>query len=87
VRPGITGLWQISGRSEVQYFERVLFDMRYVCSRNIWRDLRIILLTVPGVLAARGSRQRASSPPPDPLLPRSAPLQTPSSAALEGCFT
>ncbi len=56
MRPGITGLWQISGRSDVQYFERVLFDMRYVCSRNIWRDLWIILLTVPGVLAARGSR-------------------------------
>ena len=56
MRPGITGLWQISGRRDVQYFERVLFDVRCVCSRNIWRDLRIILLTVPGVLAARGSR-------------------------------
>lgn len=56
VRPGITGLWQISGRSDVRYFERVLFDVRYISSRNTWRDLRIILLTVPSVLAARGSR-------------------------------
>jgi len=56
VRPGITGLWQISGRSDVQYFERVLFDVRYVSSRTMLRDLRIILLTVPSVLAARGSR-------------------------------
>lgn len=56
VRPGITGLWQISGRSDVQYFERVLLDVRYVSSRSTLRDLRIILLTVPSVLAARGSR-------------------------------
>ena len=56
VRPGITGLWQISGRSDVQYFERVLLDVRYVSSRSTLRDIRIILLTVPSVLAARGSR-------------------------------
>lgn len=56
VRPGITGLWQISGRSDVQYFERVLLDVRYVSSRTMLRDLRIIVLTVPSVLAARGSR-------------------------------
>lgn len=55
VRPGITGLWQISGRSNIHYFERVLLDVRYVSSRNTWRDLRIIILTVPSVLAARGS--------------------------------
>ncbi|MFO6448750.1 sugar transferase [Erythrobacter sp. NE805] len=56
VRPGITGLWQISGRSDIHYFERVLLDVRYVSSRTTWRDLRIIVLTVPSVLAARGSR-------------------------------
>lgn len=56
VRPGITGLWQISGRSDVRYFERVLLDVRYVSSRSMMRDLKIIVLTVPSVLAARGSR-------------------------------
>ncbi len=56
VRPGITGLWQISGRSDIHYFERVLLDVRYVSSRTTLRDIRIILLTVPSVLAARGSR-------------------------------
>lgn len=55
VRPGITGLWQISGRSDVRYFERVLLDARYVSSKSVLRDLRIIVLTVPSVLAARGS--------------------------------
>ncbi len=56
VRPGITGLWQISGRSDIRYFERVLMDVRYVSSRSVMRDLKIIVLTVPSVLAARGSR-------------------------------
>jgi exopolysaccharide production protein ExoY len=56
VRPGITGLWQISGRSDIRYFERVLLDVRYVSSRSMLRDLKIIFLTVPSVLAARGSR-------------------------------
>lgn len=55
VRPGLTGLWQISGRSDVRYFERVLLDARYVSSKSVLRDLRIIVLTVPRVLAARGS--------------------------------
>jgi exopolysaccharide production protein ExoY len=55
VRPGITGLWQISGRSDIRYFERVLLDVRYVSSKSMLRDLRIIVLTVPSVLAARGS--------------------------------
>ncbi len=56
VRPGITGLWQVSGRSDIHYFERVLLDVRYVSSRTMLRDIRIILMTVPSVLAARGSR-------------------------------
>lgn len=56
VRPGITGLWKISGRSHVRYFERVLMDVRYVSSWTMLRDLRLIVLTLPSVLAARGSR-------------------------------
>jgi exopolysaccharide production protein ExoY len=55
VRPGLTGLWQISGRSDVRYFERVLLDARYVSSKSVMRDLKIIILTVPSVLATRGS--------------------------------
>lgn len=55
VRPGITGLWQISGRSDIRYFERVLLDVRYVSTKSTLRDLQIIVLTVPSVLAARGS--------------------------------
>jgi exopolysaccharide production protein ExoY len=55
VRPGITGLWQISGRSDTSYMERVALDCRYVREFSLWNDLRIMLRTVPAVLAGRGA--------------------------------
>lgn len=54
-RPGITGLWQISGRSDTTYGERVLLDRRYVSEWSLALDLSILAKTVPAVLAARGS--------------------------------
>ncbi len=51
-RPGLTGLWQISGRSDVGYGERVEFDRRYVSEWSLLNDLRIILYT-PLCLVAR----------------------------------
>ncbi len=44
-RPGLTGLWQISGRSDVDYTQRVAFDRRYVSEWALWRDVWIILAT------------------------------------------
>ena len=55
VRPGITGLWQISGRSDVDYPSRVALDVEYVRNVSLALDLRILALTVPAVLAGRGS--------------------------------
>lgn len=55
VRPGLTGLWQISGRSDTRYFERVLLDARYVCSKSVLKDIKIMVLTIPCVMGARGS--------------------------------
>jgi Undecaprenyl-phosphate galactose phosphotransferase WbaP len=55
VRPGITGLWQISGRSDTTYAERVQLDCRYVREFSFWGDLRILLKTVPAVLLGRGA--------------------------------
>jgi lipopolysaccharide/colanic/teichoic acid biosynthesis glycosyltransferase len=55
VRPGITGLWQVSGRNDVSYRRRVAMDTVYVRSRALWRDMAIVLLTVPAVLARDGS--------------------------------
>ena len=55
VRPGITGLWQVSGRSDVSYEERVQMDMYYIRNWTIWLDLQIIINTIPAVLKGRGA--------------------------------
>ena len=54
-RPGLTGLWQISGRSDTTYAERVRLDRFYVTNWALWRDLRIIFLTIPAVALSRGA--------------------------------
>lgn len=55
VRPGLTGLWQVSGRSDTTYGQRVALDCRYVESRSFWTDVGILLMTVPAVLRSKGS--------------------------------
>lgn len=54
--PGITGLWQVSGRSDCKYSERVKFDLDYAHNWWLGRDVVILARTVPAVLAQRGSR-------------------------------
>ncbi len=55
VRPGLTGMWQISGRSDTTYAERVRLDRHYVESRSFSGDIMIILRTVPAVFLVKGS--------------------------------
>lgn len=55
VRPGITGLWQVEGRGEVGYDERVQMDVAYVTSISPLGDLRILLRTVRAVLSGTGT--------------------------------
>ncbi len=55
VRPGLTGAWQISGRSDTTYAERVRLDRQYVESRSFAGDIVIILRTVPAVFLVKGS--------------------------------
>ena len=52
VKPGLTGLWQVSGRSDTNYGERVSYDIYYLQSWSVWLDLWIIYRT-PGVILAR----------------------------------
>ena len=55
VKPGITGLWQVSGRSRVTFDEMVRLDLRYARSWSPWMDLKILLLTPGAVLAGNGA--------------------------------
>ena len=56
VKPGLTGLWQVSGRSDTSYARRVSLDCYYVLNWNPWMDLWIIMRTVSSVLFMRGAR-------------------------------
>jgi exopolysaccharide biosynthesis polyprenyl glycosylphosphotransferase len=55
VKPGITGLWQVSGRSDISYSDRVRLDMYYVRNWSIWLDLQLLFQTIPAVLFRRGA--------------------------------
>jgi lipopolysaccharide/colanic/teichoic acid biosynthesis glycosyltransferase len=55
VLPGITGLWQVSGRSDITYEERVRLDMYYVRNWSLWLDLQLLFQTIPAVLRAKGA--------------------------------
>lgn len=55
VRPGITGLWQVSGRSDLPFDERIWLDFLYIDDWSLWLDFKIIVRTVGAVLTARGA--------------------------------
>lgn len=55
VRPGLTGFWQVSGRSKVGYPERAFLDLDYIANHTLAMDLAILLRTVPVVLLRRGA--------------------------------
>lgn len=54
-RPGITGLWQVSGRNDIPYPRRVQIDVYYVNSRSFWMDLWIIVKTIGVVICPKGN--------------------------------
>ena len=53
--PGITCIWQVSGRSDIAFEEQVDLDVRYISKQSIWQDLMLLLKTIPAVLTARGA--------------------------------
>lgn len=56
MKPGITGLWQVSGRNRLTFNEMVKIDLFYIENWSLWLDLKIILLTLPAVLRGDGAR-------------------------------
>lgn len=55
VLPGITCLWQISGRSDIPFHQQVLLDKEYIKSQSFWKDVLILLKTIPAVFTGRGA--------------------------------
>ncbi|MBA2727475.1 MAG: sugar transferase, partial [Parachlamydiaceae bacterium] len=55
VRPGITGLWQVSGRSNVTYPKRLLLDEQYIDDFSMFLDLKLIAKTIPAMLFSNGA--------------------------------
>jgi len=55
VRPGITCIWQVSGRGNLPFSEQVRLDLEYIHNRSLWLDLKLLLLTIPAVFSGRGA--------------------------------
>ena len=55
VRPGVTGLWQVAGRNDVDYARRVALDAWYVRHWSFWNDLVVLFMTIPALLSRRGA--------------------------------
>ena len=55
VKPGLTGLWQVSGRSELQFDDRLRLDIAYIRNRSLWLDLCILARTFGAVFSGRGA--------------------------------
>jgi lipopolysaccharide/colanic/teichoic acid biosynthesis glycosyltransferase len=55
VRPGMTGLWAVSGRSSVQYPGRAFIELQYVTRASLWLDLRILARTLTTIFSGRGA--------------------------------
>jgi lipopolysaccharide/colanic/teichoic acid biosynthesis glycosyltransferase len=53
--PGITGIWQVSGRGTTTLVEMVNMDLEYIAHQSLWLDLKLMLLTIPAVLRGRGA--------------------------------
>ncbi|MCD4651524.1 MAG: sugar transferase [Candidatus Cloacimonetes bacterium] len=55
IKPGITCIWQVSGRSDIPFNEQVELDMQYIRSQGVWGDLKILLKTIPAVITGKGA--------------------------------
>ena len=55
IKPGITGYWQVSGRSEVNFDKRIAMDANYVENRSLWYDMKILIKTPWAMISGKGA--------------------------------
>lgn len=80
--PGLTGLWQVSGKNRTTFDEMVRLDIRYVQTKHFWMDLRIIVMTIPAMLVQiydtrvgrKTSKPSAHTVPPFSMAERQVPV-------------
>jgi len=72
--PGLTGLWQVSGKNKTTFSEMIVFDIKYAETKSLWLDLKIMGRTLPAILTqvreARARRNRAGESQPQVASPR-----------------
>jgi lipopolysaccharide/colanic/teichoic acid biosynthesis glycosyltransferase len=56
IQPGITGIWQVYGRNKVPFEQMVDMDIEYIKTRTFWRDLKLLIRTIPAVLVSRTAK-------------------------------
>jgi lipopolysaccharide/colanic/teichoic acid biosynthesis glycosyltransferase len=82
--PGLTGLWQVSGKNRTTFDEMIRLDIRYARTKNLWMDLRIIFMTVPALLiqiydtriGRKTSKPSAHTVPPFSMTDRQVPANS-----------
>ena len=55
ITPGLTCLWQVSGRSELPFSRQIALDKEYIASKSVWKDFLILLKTIPAILTGKGA--------------------------------
>ncbi len=55
MRPGITGIWQVSGRNAVSFDQWMAMDKEYIDNWSLWLDLKLLIKTIPAVLTGEGA--------------------------------
>jgi len=53
--PGVTGLWQVSGRTTTTFDEMIHLDLNYIKSQSLWLDIKIVFLTLPAIISSKGA--------------------------------
>jgi len=67
--PGLTGLWQVSGKNKTTFSEMIAMDLHYTENKSLWLDLKILMMTIPALL----SQLKATRlPPQQKALPQAA---------------
>lgn len=56
MKPGITCIWQVSGRSNIKFEEWMRLDLEYIDNWSLFLDLKLLLLTLPAVVTGKGAR-------------------------------